>query len=82
MESSKFATNVLIRLKALLNIVKIDEKTINWALSSGFKDFEDAVQNYAAIEADIRYLITRNKVDYKGSALIICTAKEFLSMAK
>jgi predicted nucleic acid-binding protein len=81
-ESNKFAINVLLRLKALLNIAKIDEKTIELALSSGFRDFEDAVQNYAAIEAGVQFLITRNKSDYKGSSLIICTAKEFLSMAK
>lgn len=77
-ESNKFAINVLTRLKALLNIVKIDEKIVELALSSGFKDFEDAVQNYSAIEADAKYLITRNKTDYKYSSLLVCTAKEYL----
>lgn len=80
MESIKFALNVLTRLKALLNVVKIDERTVELALSSGFKDFEDAIQNYAAVDADVNCIITRNKVDYKESNLVICTAKEYLAI--
>ena len=64
-EDNEFARKVLIRLKALFNIVTINEKTIELALSSEFKDFEDAIQYYSALESDINYLITRNKKDYK-----------------
>ena len=80
LESGKFALNVLLRLKALLVIVKIDEKTIELALTSGFRDFEDAVQNYAAIEAGVHYMVTRNKADYKESGLIVCSAGEYLAI--
>jgi predicted nucleic acid-binding protein len=79
-ESSKFALQILIRLKALLHILTIDEKIIELALSSGFKDFEDAVQYYSAFEQNIDYLITRNKEDYKKSGIIICNAKEYLAI--
>ena len=79
-ESSKFALQVLTRLKALLQILTIDEKIIELALSSGFKDFEDAVQYYIALEENLEYLITRNKEDYKKSGIIICNAKEYLAI--
>jgi predicted nucleic acid-binding protein len=79
-ESNKFALQVLIRLKALLHILTIDEKIIELALSSGFKDFEDAVQYYSALEENLGYLITRNKEDYKKSGMIICNAKEYLAI--
>jgi predicted nucleic acid-binding protein len=79
-ESNKFALQVLMRIKALLHVLAIDEKTIELALSSGFKDFEDAVQYYSALEASIQYLITRNKDDYKKSGVIICTANEYLAI--
>jgi predicted nucleic acid-binding protein len=79
-ESSKFALQVLTRLKALLQILTIDEKIIELALSSGFKDFEDAVQYYVALEENLEYLITRNKEDYKKSGIIICNAKEYLAI--
>jgi predicted nucleic acid-binding protein len=78
-ESNKFALQVLIRLKALLHIVTINEKIIELALSSGFKDFEDAIQYYSAIEENIGYLITRNKEDYRKSGIIICNAREYLA---
>ncbi len=79
-ESNKFALNVLVKLKALLHILTIDDKIIELALSSGFKDFEDAIQYYSALEANLDYLITRNKEDYKKSVLIICNAKEYLAI--
>jgi len=78
--SKQFAVQILTRLKALVRILSINEKTIELALSSGFKDFEDAIQYYSALEAKLKYLITRNKADYKKSGIIICTAKEYLSI--
>ncbi|MBN2036537.1 MAG: PIN domain-containing protein [Chitinispirillaceae bacterium] len=79
-ESNKFALQVLIRLKALFNILTLNEKVIELALSSGFKDFEDAVQYYSALEENCGYLITRNKGDYKQSGIIICNAKEYCAI--
>jgi predicted nucleic acid-binding protein len=80
LESNSFAIKVLTRLKTLLAVIAINEKCVSLALSSSFKDFEDAIQYYSAIEADIQYLITRNKKDYKESGLIICTPKEYLAI--
>ena len=71
---------MLARLKALLHILTINEKTIELALSSGFKDFEDAIQYYSALEENLEYLVTRNKEDYKHSGIIICNAKEYLAI--
>jgi predicted nucleic acid-binding protein len=79
-ESGRFALQVLIRLKALLNILTVNDKIIELALSSGFKDFEDAIQYYSALEENLEYLITRNKEDYKKPGIIICTAREYLSI--
>lgn len=79
-ESGKFALQVLNRLKALLHILTIDEKTIGLALSSGFKDFEDAIQYYSALSENLEYLITRNKEDYKKPGIIICNAREYLAI--
>ncbi|MDD5672624.1 MAG: PIN domain-containing protein [Chitinivibrionales bacterium] len=79
-ESAKFALHVLVRLKALVRVLTINEKTIELALSSGFKDFEDAIQYYSALEENIEYLVTRNKDDYKKSGIIICNAKEYLAL--
>jgi predicted nucleic acid-binding protein len=79
-ESNKFALQILTRLKALLRVLTINEKIVELALSSGFKDFEDAVQFYSALEANLEYLITRNKEDYKKTGIIICNAREYLAL--
>jgi len=79
-QTNKFAMQVLARLKALLHILTINEKIIELALSSGFKDFEDAIQYYSALEENLEYLITRNKDDYRHSGIIICNAKEYLAI--
>jgi predicted nucleic acid-binding protein len=79
-ESNKFAMQILVRLKALLHVLTINEKIIELALSSGFKDFEDAVQYYSALEENVDFLITRNTEDYKKSRIIICNAKEYLAI--
>jgi predicted nucleic acid-binding protein len=82
LESSKFAIQVLTRLKAILHVLTINDKIVKLALSSGFKDFEDAIQYYSALESNLEYIITRNKKDYIESGLIICTAKEYLAIRR
>jgi predicted nucleic acid-binding protein len=79
-DSKMFAIQMLVRLKALVSVLTIDEKIIELALSSGFKDFEDAIQYYAALGANLKYLITRNKADYRELGIIVCTAREYLSI--
>jgi predicted nucleic acid-binding protein len=48
-------------------------------LHSGFKDFEDAVQCYSAVNAKVDCLITRNKSDFVTDIFSILTPEEFLA---
>jgi predicted nucleic acid-binding protein len=74
--------NVIEKLKTLLliiDILTIDKRSIMVALNSDFKDFEDALQNYAAeINGEINVIITRNTKDYKKSKLGIMNPEEFI----
>jgi dienelactone hydrolase len=54
-------------------------KVIDLSLASDFKDFEDAVQCYSAVNAKVDCLITRNKRDYVTDILPILTPEEFLA---
>ncbi len=73
---------VIQHLKMLMNIIDvaiINKKTILAALHSGFKDFEDALQNFSAQdENDIRIIITRNVKNYKTSSLAVMTPELYL----
>ena len=73
---------ILRKLKVLVKVISMDSKIIDLALNSDFKDFEDAIQYYAAIESDIDIIITRNLKDFKKSELPVMTGHQFLKMNK
>ena len=54
-------------------------KVIDLSLASDFKDFEDAVQCYSAVNAKVDCLITSNKHGYATDILPILTPEEFLA---
>ncbi|SDF15997.1 Predicted nucleic acid-binding protein, contains PIN domain [Pricia antarctica] len=78
-ESSKIAREKLRKFKILSEICSIEERTIEKALNSSIKDFEDALQYFGATESECEIIITRNGKDFKQSLLPVMTAKEFLS---
>jgi hypothetical protein len=61
-----------------VNVLGVDDKIIGLSLNSEFKDFEDAIQYYTAIENNISTLITRNLKDYKYAQIAVITAEDFL----
>jgi len=68
-------------LMSIVNVLVIDKKTVLQALYSPFKDFEDALQNYAAETSQvINIILTRNIKDYKHSTLSVQTPADFLKM--
>jgi predicted nucleic acid-binding protein len=77
--SAKEARRILNKFKVLVNIVAVDSKIVELALSSDFKDFEDAIQYYAAIENNISVLLTRNLKDYRQARISVMKAEDFLS---
>jgi predicted nucleic acid-binding protein len=50
LKSHTAAIQFLKKLRLLLTVLNVDDKTIQKALESGFGDFEDAVQYYTAVE--------------------------------
>ncbi len=73
---------VIQHLRDLLEIIEIsniNKETILQALTSNFTDFEDALQNYSAVNnAETKIIITRNTKDYKTSELSIMTPENYL----
>ncbi|KQT15482.1 DNA-binding protein [Chryseobacterium sp. Leaf404] len=72
-------TGSLKSLLTFIHVLPTDKNTVVDALDSEFKDFEDALQNFSAQNADtIKIIITRNIKDYKTSGLSIMTPETFL----
>ncbi|MGB5983396.1 MAG: PIN domain-containing protein [Nonlabens sp.] len=74
------------RIKQLLTIVDVlsmNRNVVTQALESNFKDFEDALQNYSALEfGSIRIILTRNFKDFKNSELSVFTPQTYLNGRK
>ncbi len=80
---SKFETELAVKeklrkFKIICEICKIDATTVDKSFQSNFKDFEDALQYFGAIESQCEIIITRNGKDFKNSLLPVMTAEEYL----
>ena len=73
------ARKIMLKFKALVKILPLENKVLDLALSSDFSDFEDAIQYYTALDNKLEIIITRNKKDFKKSKLPILTAREYLN---
>lgn len=74
---SKEAKIKISRLLEYIEIQAVDKRQLKIALSSPFKDFEDAVQHYCACTIEgITGIVTRNKKDFKNSQLKVYSPEE------
>jgi len=75
---------VIEKIKQLLtitHILQMDRLVIEKALNSEFKDFEDALQNFAAVNyGEIEVIVTRNVKDYKKSEIGVLTPESFVKL--
>ncbi len=79
LENPKFALKTLHRLRSIVSLSPVNEKIVDSALISEFKDFEDAIQYYSAEKYQVDCLLTRNKKDYFKSQIPVLSAREYLS---
>ena len=71
---------LLVKLKQLVRVLGVGESEVASALASGFTDFGDALQYFAArTHPGIGAVITRNKADYASSALPVLSPEEYLA---
>jgi len=74
------AIKTLEKIRIVFSIASVDQKVIDLSLASDFKDFEDAVQYYSAVQVKADCLITRNKDDYIDDKIPVLTPEEFLAL--
>lgn len=74
------AKKFLSQFKVLVTILSLEDKHIELALASNFKDFEDGLQYFIAMDNEADVIITRNKTDFKNSKIPVLTAGEYLKI--
>ena len=68
-------------LEKYVEIVTIDGAILKKAMASDFKDFEDAIQSFAAESvAEIELIVTRNMKDFKKSKLPVFSPESAIKL--
>lgn len=79
----KESRTIIRKFKVLVSTFELNDKIIELALNDhNFKDFEDGIQYYTALESQCELIITRNLNDFKKSAIPVFSPKEYLSKRK
>jgi predicted nucleic acid-binding protein len=81
-EDKEIVKEKIRKFKVIVETSDLTNKIIDKGLSSKFKDFEDSLQYYCALETDCKLFITRNGKDFKESELPVMTPNEYLSSLK
>jgi len=75
----KNVRSIIRKFKVFVNPYSLNDKTIELALNDkNFKDFEDGIQYYTALEANCKVIVTRNIKDFKKSSLPVLRPNEYL----
>lgn len=67
------------QLLTIIDVIQMDKNVVVNALNSSFKDFEDALQNFSAVEnRKIKIILTRNTKDFSKSELAVITPETYI----
>ena len=62
----------------MIDILNVSANALEKALNSEFRDFEDAIQHFCALENNVDCIITRNVKDYVTSLIPVYYPSDFL----
>lgn len=68
----------LVKIVSFVDVVDLKGLSAVWALTSNWKDYEDATQYDSALFSKADCIVTRNKKDFTLSSLPVYTANELL----
>ena len=71
---------LLRKLRLLIGVVPVTERTVDLTLNSHFVDFEDGLQYFIARENTIPVLLTRNTKGYKEKDVLVQTPEAYLKI--
>jgi len=81
-ETASKSRKVIARLRALLTVCAVGDRELGEGLVSKFKDLEDGIQYFTALNNKAELIVTRNTRDFKHAALPVMLPREFLISRK
>ena len=80
-KSRDYALEALKKLLGVFVVATVDQQVVEWAVGSGWEDFEDAVQMGAAMHSKADYVIARNMEGYKHAPVPVIQPADFVAIA-
>lgn len=77
--SQKKAIKHIKNLLSIFHVCNVNRVVLEDALTIDFKDYKDAVMYQSAEHSGVNGIVTRNKKDFKKSALPVYNPKELLN---
>jgi len=74
----KKAIQSISKIRSIITILPFTDKEIGESIHSNFKDFEDGVEYFIAVNHTISFLLTRNIKDFKKASISILSPEEYL----
>ena len=69
---------MLRNMRKFIAVLPMTDRTVDWALASGFSDFEDAMQYDCAVSGSADVIVTRDKAGFLASQIPVVTPTEFM----
>ncbi len=66
-------------INATFMMVPLDNAVMNKAIKAKMRDFEDSIQFFSALTADVECIITRNAKDFPKNTIPILSPEDFLA---
>jgi predicted nucleic acid-binding protein len=79
-QSAAKARATITNLLQFLSVARIDQSTIEQAMSLSYRDFEDAVQMIVAVQYKADYFVTRNPKDFQPPMLTVIQPSELIAV--
>lgn len=74
------AVAAITSLLDVFTVAAVNDQVVRKALTWGWQDFEDAVQMTAALDAQVDYIITRNKQDFEAQPVPVLNPASLLAL--
>lgn len=78
--SAEQAKRKLLNFKTLVTVLAVTDKIVELSLASEFRDFEDGLQYFTAIDNGLKIVLTRNLKDFRKAEITVMTAEQFLKI--
>jgi predicted nucleic acid-binding protein len=79
LKDRRTADRAMLLLRDTFTPVACDAQVLSQAMDARMKDFEDAIQYYSALRAEVAFLISRDPDHFPRSVVSVVTPAEFLS---